>query len=159
VERVTSDCSVQKLLDRAEIAEVIHAYCLHFDRAEVEKVVALFAEDAAVDYGPALPVLQGAGEIEAQIARGLAELFAATSHHVSNIMIAFDGPERAKSICHLYAWHRYRDRAGTSELWGQYHHEFRRTPEGWKISRLQLRAAGTRDFHRESMHGIGRRGA
>lgn len=149
--------SLDGLFDRAEIADLIHAYCHHFDRAEAEAVIALFTEDAVIDYGPDVPPMTGPAEFGPMIARGLAELFAATSHHVSNIVVRFDGPDAATSLCHLYAWHRYRGGAGESELWGQYRHGFRRTSAGWKISRLVLCAAGTRNFHRRNMHPIGRR--
>ncbi len=149
--------SLKGLLDKAEITDLIHAYCYHFDRAEADAVVALFAEDAVIDYGPNVPPMKGADAFRPMISRGLAELFAATSHHVSNIAIRFDGPNAAKSICYLYAWHRYQDEGRESELWGQYHHDFTRTGAGWQISRLVLRAAGMKNFHRENMHPIGRR--
>jgi ketosteroid isomerase-like protein len=151
--------SLAGLLDKAEIADVIHAYCSHFDRAEADEVVALFAPDAKVDYGPEVPPLNGLQEIGAMVSKGLATFFAATSHHVSNIVIHFDGPDAARSICYLYAWHRYQDGRPDSELWGQYHHEFRRIDGRWRISGLVLRAAGAKDFHRARMHPIGRRGA
>lgn len=151
------DDNLRALLDKAAIADVIHAYCFHFDRAETDAVIRQFTEDAVVDYGPDVPVMTGVPEIRPMIAKGLADLFAATSHHVSNIVIRLDGPERATSVSYLYAWHRYHDRDEDGELWGQYHHEFRRTGEGWKIARLQLRAAGTDRFHRQKMHPIGRR--
>lgn len=149
--------SLQGLLDKSAIADVIHAYCLHFDRAEAEAVVALFTDDAVVDYGPDVPTMEGRDEFRPMIVKGLADLFAATSHHISNIMIKFDGTDRATSVCYLYAWHRYQDREGDGELWGQYHHEFTRTPDGWKIANLVLRAAGTDGFHRQTMHPTRRR--
>ena len=151
--------SLRGLIDTAEITEVIHAYCFHFDRAEAESVLALFTEDAVVDYGPDVPTMTGIAEITPMITRGLAEFFAATSHHVSNISIRFSTPEDATGICYLYAWHQYRDGRPNSELWGQYHHRFRRTAKGWKISHLVLRAAGADKFHRDRMHPIGRREA
>jgi ketosteroid isomerase-like protein len=151
--------SLERLLDKAEIADVIHAYCYHFDRAEADEVLALFAPDATVDYGPDVPTMTGAEEIGPMISRGLASFFAATSHHVSNVTIRFTGPDAAQSVSYLYAWHRYQDGRPNSELWGQYHHEFRRTSEGWRISRLVLRAAGSNNFHRDSMHPIGRKDA
>ena len=73
----------------------------------------------------------------------------------TQVVSSGDGPDAATSLCYLYAWHRYRA-GGESELWGQYHHGFRRMPEGWRITRLELRAAGTRNFHRDNMHPIGR---
>ncbi len=151
--------SLNGLLDKAAITDVIHAYCYHFDRAEADKVLALFTPDAVVDYGPDVPTMTGLGEITPMIENGLAHFFAATSHHVSNITIQFDGPDKATGICYVYAWHRYQNGQPNSELWGQYHHEFVRATDGWKIARLYLCAAGTDQFHRDTMHPIGRRGA
>ena len=151
--------SLDGVLDKIEITEVINAYCLHFDRAEADAVIAQFTEDATVDYGPDVSPMVGVSEFGPMIKGGLAGLFAATSHHVSNISIQFQGQDSAASICYLYAWHRYLETNEESELWGQYHHEFRRTPDGWKISRLVLRAAGMKNFHRENMHPIGRKSA
>jgi ketosteroid isomerase-like protein len=150
--------TLEGLLDKAEIADVIHAYCFHFDRAEAEEVLALFTPDATVDYGPDVETMTGVEALRAMVTRGLAEFFAATSHHVSNIVIRFDGPDRAQSVSYLYAWHRYVDGRPDSELWGQYHHDFRREAGRWRIARLRLCAAGAKDFHRERMHPIGRRG-
>jgi ketosteroid isomerase-like protein len=149
--------SLECLVDKDLIRDVIHAYCLHFDRAEVEEVLALFTPDAVVDYGPDVPTMTGRDALAAMVRRGLEEFFAATSHHVSNVMIDFDGPDAARSLSYLYAWHSYRDGRPESELWGQYRHEFRRMPDGWRISRLVLSAAGARNFHRDRMHPIGRR--
>lgn len=155
--RMDQTVCLEGLLDKAAIAEIIHAYCYHFDRAEAEDVLNLFTGDAVVDYGPDVPTMTGIEEIGPMVARGLADFFAATSHHISNITIRFDGPNAAHSVSYLYAWHRYQDGRPNSELWGQYHHEFRRASEGWKISRLVLCAAGSNDFHRDTMHPIGRR--
>lgn len=145
------------LIDRSEIADLIHAYCYHFDRAEADEVVALFTGDATIDYGPDVPPMSGKAAFAPMIAAGLADRFEATSHHVSNLVIRFEGRDTATSVCYLYAWHRYRDGSGESELWGQYHHRFQRTGEGWRIAALRLCAAGTKDFHRRNMHPIGRR--
>lgn len=152
-----ADTAWREVLDRQAIGELIHAYCWHFDMNEPEALAALFTEDARVDYGPEFPDLLGRAAIGQAVASGLATLFAATSHHVSNIRITFEGPDGAASDCYLYAWHRYRDGRPESELWGRYHHRFRRTPEGWRIAELVLKAAGARDFHRSVMYPIGRR--
>ncbi|MEM9757031.1 MAG: nuclear transport factor 2 family protein [Pseudomonadota bacterium] len=149
--------SLEGLLDKADIADLIHAYCAHFDRGEAEAVVALFTDDAVIDYGPEVPPMTGKATFGPMIAKGLAELFAATSHHASNIVVTFDGPDTARSSCYVYAWHRYAGSDEESELWGQYHHDMRRTAEGWRIARLVLKAAGMRNFHRATMHPIGRR--
>lgn len=147
---------IADLEDRAAIADAIHAYCWHFDRNEPDALADLFADGARVDYGPDVPEIRGRAAIRAAVARGLAEIFAATSHHVSNIRIAREGPDAARSTCLLYAWHRYRSGAPDGELWAQYHHRFLRIDGAWKIAELRLAAAGTKDFHRARMHPIGR---
>lgn len=151
--------SLQGLLDKEAIRDLIHAYCFHFDRAEPDAVLALFAQDALVDYGPDVPVMRGHAELLPMLERGLGEFFAATSHHVSNISISFDDPDRARSNCYLYAWHRYRESGEVGHLWGQYDHVFQREAAGWRIAELRLSAVATDGFHRERMHPIGRRDA
>lgn len=149
---------VQELADRQAIADLIYAYCLHFDNNEPEAVAALFTDDAVVDYGPEASTIIGAGAIATTIAVGLEKTFLATSHHVSNIQITFDGTDVARSVSYLYAWHRYVDGSPDGELWGRYRHSFVRTDAGWRISGLLLEAAGMVGFHRTRMHPIGRRG-
>ncbi len=151
------DPAIRELLDRREIEELVLAYCRHFDQNEPELVAALFTDDAVVDYGPEFPNIVGAGSIAETIAVGLEQRFAATSHHVSNIQLTFDGPDRATGVTYLYAWHRYRDGSPDGELWGRYRYRFARTPDGWRIAELVLQAAGSSGFHRSTMHAIGRR--
>jgi ketosteroid isomerase-like protein len=149
---------VQELLDRQAIADLIYAYCDHFDLNEPAAVAALFTEDATVDYGPEAPTITGGrAAIGPAIAIGLSQTFAATSHHVSNVRITFEGPDRARSSSYLYAWHRYVDGSPDGELWGRYLHRFARTAAGWRIAELVLQAVGTLEFHRATMHPIGRR--
>ncbi len=154
---VPRDPAVQQLLDRREIEDLIHAYCFHFDRNEPEAVAALFTADAVVDYGPEAETIVGAAHIGSTIAVGLAKTFAATSHHVSNIRLSFQGADEATGVTYLYAWHRYIDGSPDGELWGRYLHRFVRGDDGWRIAELTLQAAGMVDFHRATMHPIGRR--
>ena len=146
---------LREILDRQAITELIHRYCECFDRNDPEGVAALFTPDAIVDYNPDTENIEGA-DLAATIAIGLRDTFAATSHHVSNVMITFENNATARSLCYVDAWHRYRDGSPDGFLWGRYLHRFVRTPEGWRITALLLQAAGTVDFHRARMHPIGR---
>ncbi len=149
--------AVSELVDRQAITDLIHAYCYHFDRNEPVEVGALFTADATVDYGPEAATIVGGEAVAPTIAVGLERTFAATSHHVSNIQITLEGADHARSVSYLYAWHRYVDGSPDGELWGCYRHRFARTEHGWRIAELVLQAAGTVDFHRATMHPIGRR--
>lgn len=151
------EAALRELADRQAIADLVHAYCFHFDNNEPAAVAALFTDDATVDYGPESATIVGADSIAATIAVGLERTFAATSHHVSNLQITFEGPDDARSVTYVYAWHRYVDGSPDGELWGRYRHRFVRTEAGWRIGELRLEAAGTVDFHRATMHPIGRR--
>jgi len=154
---MSSTDTLREIIDRQAITDLIHAYCFHFDNNEPELVASLFTDDATVDYGPESATIVGSAAIAATIAVGLEQTFAATSHHVSNIQLTFEGPDHARAISYLYAWHRYVDGSPDGELWGRYRHGFTRTAVGWRISRLLLQAAGMVDFHRATMHPVGRR--
>ncbi|MFK7829907.1 MAG: nuclear transport factor 2 family protein [Congregibacter sp.] len=149
------EAAVRDLVDRQSISELIYAYCECFDRNDPEGVAELFTPDAVIDYNPDTANIVGA-ELADTIAVGLRDLFSATSHHVSNVMITMEGPDTARSLCYIDAWHRYHSGAPDGFLWGRYKNRFIRTDAGWRISHLLLQGAGTSDFHRERMHGIGR---
>jgi len=67
------------------------------------------------------------------------------------------GEAAADMTAYLYAWHRYRHGGPDGYLWGQYECRVRRTADGWRISRMMLRAAEVKNFHRERMHPLERR--
>lgn len=142
--------------DHRAVCGLLHAYAFHFDRNEPELVAAQFTADAVIDYGPEVEPIRGHEAIAPRIAVGLREVFAATSHHISNEVVRSTGPDAADLVAYVHAWHRYRDGAPDGWLWGQYHCRARRTAEGWRLSTLRLHAAGTLDFHRATMHPIGR---
>jgi ketosteroid isomerase-like protein len=150
-----SENTLRELVDRQQITELIHAYCERFDRADADAVAALFTPDAVIDYNPDTDNIRGEN-MAATIAVGLRNTFAASSHHVSNISIEFEGADAARSLCYIYAWHRYRDGSPDGHLWGRYRMRYARGAEGWLITELLLQGAGTVDFHRERMHPIGR---
>ena len=143
--------------DRTAIADLLFAYAWHFDRNEPEELAELFSDDTVIDHDPETPNIVGRRNIVGAISGGLAEIFAATSHHISNVRIHPDGDGGAATTAYVYAWHRYQSGGPDGYLWGQYHCRVRRTASGWRISELVLRLAGMQDFHRATMHPIGRR--
>lgn len=142
--------------DRWEVAQLFNSYAYHFDRNEPDAVAALFTDDAVIDYGPEVAPIRGRDEIASRIAPGLNEIFAASSHHISNTTVTFDGADAATGMAYVYAWVRYRNGSPDANMWGQYHCRFRRTAEGWRIAELVLKVAGVTNFHRSAVHPIGR---
>ena len=143
--------------DRSAIVDLLYGYAWHFDRNEPESVAELFTEDAVIDYGPEFPDIVGRESIVPSIQPGLSNLFSSSSHHITNVMVRSDGPDSARGAAYIYAWHTYHSGGEAGEMWGQYHCRFRRTTEGWKIARLVLKVVGMKNFHRSTMHPIGRR--
>ena len=143
--------------DRAAIADLLYGYAWHLDRNEPDELGGLFCEDASLDYGPEFPTIVGRRQIVEAVARGQQEIFTACSHHISNVRISPDGPDRAMCTSYVYSWTSYRSGAPDGDMWGQYHCRFRRGADGWRIAEMVLRVAGMKNFHRGSMHPIGRR--
>ena len=97
----------------------------------------LFTEDCVVVYGPE-ERMQSRGA--ASLASSLRRLwrFTRTSHHLSNVVIDFDGPDAARGCSYVLAWHQQPDGSART-LYAQYHDRFVRTPTGWRIAeRRQL---------------------
>src|SRR5438270_270065 len=44
--------TVQRLQDRVDITELLHAYCRHADRLDIDNMTSLFTEDCVVAYVP-----------------------------------------------------------------------------------------------------------
>lgn len=143
--------------DRWELAQLFNSYAYHFDRNEPEAVAALFTADTLIDYGPEVAPIRGRDAIVPRIAPGLNEIFDASSHHISNITVTFEGEDIATGMAYVYAWVRYKESSPDANMWGQYHCRFERTSEGWRIAELVLRVAGVTNFHRSAVHPIGRK--
>jgi ketosteroid isomerase-like protein len=121
---------------RVAIANLLSDYCWYVDRLEVDAVLDLFAADAVFDLGQ--------GRVHAGRS-GLRELYrrldvyAATSHHITNPRIDVQG-DRARARSGIYA-HHVRHDGTTMTLWGVYLDELVSVDGTWLIERRALRAS------------------
>jgi len=136
---------MEKCEDRVAIEDLVKKYCLYFDTNQPEKIIELFTEDVLIDYGPEVPPLKSKAAALAMFTGGLDNLFAQTSHHLSNFILDFDSSESAHSTSYVYAWHRYHHKSEIGYQLGV-----------WKISELKLFAVHIENFHREKMHPVAR---
>jgi hypothetical protein len=141
--------AVQRLVDEADIKRVLFDYAHHLDHNDTASLTALFTEDCHIAYGPD----HGAGGIEAYRDTldhekfGVGAFFAGTSHHVSNVVIEFQGDDEANVRSQLYAWHKYNRERPDGVVMGQYHDIVVRTADGWRIKRRELKHVGTESYH------------
>lgn len=139
--------TVRRLADKDEIVDLVHRYSYLVDHRMHDELAELFTEDCVVDYGPGVgPVVNGRVAFRRLLGPSgpLAEGrqgFVVTSHHNANVLIEFDGDDRALVRTSIYAWHRTPDEQ-TPQMWGYYHDVAVRTAGGWRLAERQLRVAG-----------------
>ena len=141
---------IQRLEDRAEISHLVHEYCRVYDEGDHDAMADLFAEDALIDYGPALGgETRGRENIRTWL-RGIYG-FHRTSHHLSNAQVWFDDddPDRARGVCYVLAWHEWPDDRPNAVLYGRYEDEYTRTSEGWRLAVRREIQHGQEDFELE----------
>jgi hypothetical protein len=147
----TRERTLQRLVDKDEIVDLVHRYSYYVDHRMHDDVAALFTEDCVVDYGPGIaPPLRGRQAVRGMFGgnREPTEArpgFAATSHQNANVLVTFDGDDRALVHTSLYAWHRTTQDA-TPRVWGYYDDVAVRTPDGWRLAERRLRVAGHQDW-------------
>ncbi len=124
----------QELSDRLEINELLSRYARAGDRKDWDLYRQVFTADAAIDYTSAGGI---DGDTETQVA-WLAEAlgqFPATQHMVANVIIEFTDDDRATVEAMFHNPMVMPDKSA----WvtgGWYHHEVRRTAEGWRSVKL-----------------------
>lgn len=131
----TDASRIQRLEDRAALAELVFEYARLLDEGEPDAMAELFTEDAQIDYGPALGGAMTGRDAIRRFLQGI-HGFARTSHHVSNHQLRFhdQDADRVDGRCYVLAWHEWPDDRPNAVLYGRYEDRYRRTPEGWRIA-------------------------
>lgn len=122
--------------DRQAITDVLVEYCCALDVMDLPALAALFTDDCVVEYGPG-EFLQSHGS--AALAKSLERMWrwSRTSHHLSNVLIRFDGSDAALSRSYVHAWHERPD-GSTATIFGQYHDRFVRREQLWRIAERRM---------------------
>lgn len=137
------------LQEKDEIIGLLQEYCRLADANDCARLAECFTEDCVADYGPGMGPVRRGREARREDAEGALSLFSATSHHLSNFVVDFDGDDAAVTSCKLYAWHRPVAGGPDWELWAEYHDRVVRTAEGWKIAERRFVVCGERNFPAE----------
>lgn len=105
---------IQELLDKQAIAELTYLYASAIDRGDFELLATLFTSDAMLHYGvyeaPASALIaSGRG--------GRSAPYLMTHHQMGNLLVQFDGDDRATAVSYLHAVHRaQRDGGAIDEM-------------------------------------------
>jgi hypothetical protein len=136
---MTDAHTMQSLIDRQAITDLIHRYCRSVDRLDIPLGHSIWHEDGVADYGAA--VYQGPG-------KGLIDYICAQhrntlhhSHQVSNILIHLDG-DRAGSESYVSASLRVMSGKQIRQIsaWGRYIDSWSRREGHWGLDkRISIR--------------------
>jgi ketosteroid isomerase-like protein len=141
---VTPESELRALADRQAIGDLLARFCERIDEYDIDAVVALFAPDCVVDYGPGRGGEQkGREALRARLRRGQGQ-FRRTHHQLGQVRVELEG-DQAAAVTYVTAWDELW--AGTRETARlQYRDRFRRTPGGWLISERRTLATGIEGF-------------
>ncbi|WP_210490907.1 nuclear transport factor 2 family protein [Microvirga antarctica] len=126
------DTKIREIEDRILIGEVLSGYCRMLDTMDLNQVGNLFTLDCVVEFGPD-------ERLNARSAQALASNLSRlwrwrrTSHHLSNVEVAFRSDSEACASSYVIAWHERPD-GTTATLYGTYRDTLVRTVDGWRIS-------------------------
>jgi SnoaL-like domain len=143
----------ERLADRARIASVMATYTRCADLNQPDEQSATFAVDGRVSYHPGVWI-EGRASIAAALRVSLAR-FQRTSHHVGNLEIEFDDPDRATAQSTVIAWHRRNDGMEWT-LFGRYVDRWVCQDGAWLIAERVLRAAGATGRDETELPSLGR---
>lgn len=137
------DTDVRRLLDRAEIADLLTRYTRAVDTGELDGFDTVFTDDATIDYTASGGSEGPVAEVRRWLGEEAIPLFAQTQHLVGQVGIEWTGADAAHVSA--YFWNPIRIQLPDSpdpvepfdlEIGGVYEHDLVRTPAGWRSRRL-----------------------
>ena|SRR5947209_19447749 len=133
---VSPDRALAAIQDRIEITDVLYRYASTIDSFDVDGLRETLNDEIVAQYGNAEPLV-GADAVAGWIAEMIAPVV--WQHHLLSIYhVDVDGDE-ARALVYHTSHQQFEDDPDSAKLLvGRYHNELRRTPAGWKISKLEL---------------------
>jgi hypothetical protein len=133
---------LERLCDRAEIADVQLRYATGVDSRDWELFRSCFVDEIEGDYSSVFgtpPARLSADEFVAMIAPVMSAL-TATQHMITNLAVTFEDSDHATVVAYVRAIHYNAAADGGTEqtVYGYYTNTFVRTLEGWRISKVKL---------------------
>jgi hypothetical protein len=129
--------SLQEMSDRFEIQDLLVGYCYAVDDGDYDALDAFFTADAEIDYSEMVGVKGSLTEIKAFLRASLGAV-PVVQHAVLTTQYKIDGDTaETRTVCHNPMVVPGDDGEPQTIFFGLWYlHDFRRTLEGWRISRL-----------------------
>lgn len=141
-----------QLSDHQDIRDVLHAYCRAVDDNRPDDVVALFTPECTYDYGGDLGTFSTRDYAYKFFRSGTDKIYKRSAHYLSNVEIAFTGPDSAESISYVNAWHEFHEDIDNAWFFGRYIDQLLRTDAGWRIGARRVDTMGHENWPRPVAH-------
>jgi hypothetical protein len=126
--------NLQEISDRMEIQALLVEYCYALDDRDWDAFDRIFTPDAVIDYSEIASFRGNLAETKVFLAQAM-EGIAASQHMVSTSQIRIDGDNAwGRTACVYPLLIKKTGKLSTYGLW--YRDEYRRTADGWRISKL-----------------------
>ena len=135
-----------QLVHRQAIEDRLIDYCLHLDAMDLDALVQNFTEDCQVTYGPD-PRLEAHGREALKTSLARMWRWRRTAHHLSNLRVWFNGPDRASAESAVWAWHEAQD-GSQAEIYGIYRDSLIHSEDGWLIHQRNMSMRGASETFR-----------
>lgn len=127
--------TIEDLIARAEVTDVMHAYATGIDRRDWQLFQSIFTDEVDLDFSSwgSEPGRRSAKDWAAGVCQSLSG-FTATQHVMSNHVVTLNGDE-AVCVTYMQALHYLLidGKQNMQSLGGYYTNRLRRTATGWKI--------------------------
>ena len=135
---MTDSTLIHDLTDRREIADLVSRLGLWLDEGRFDEAPSILTDDVTVNTpgGQA----EGIERVIAQARRN--HQYDGLQHVISNVLIDLDG-DRATARANLVV--TFADDAISSQQGERYRFEALRTPDGWRLSRVEVEPVWRRD--------------
>lgn len=122
--------------DNSEITALLYRYARAVDSKDWELYRSVFTDDATIDYSSAGQAVGTRDEIVDWFAANFG-VIPWSMHYITNIEVLKQDAETATVRAMFYNPMQLPGMAAQSSCGGYYHHELRRTPDGWRSSSLR----------------------
>lgn len=132
--------------DHRQIGNVLVDYCRALDRMDLDALADLFTDDCQVEFGPDAR-LRASGRNALRQSMARMWRWRRTAHHLSNVRVWSDRPDRAQAESYVYAWHEAQN-GDIAEVFGIYRDVLVRVGNDWQIARRNMAMNGAQGAFR-----------
>ena len=128
---------IDRIESRTAMHELVSNYCLGFDKRDWDRFLGIWWEDCVWEIGPPFGNFKGHAGITQAVKEILWPAWLASTHFTTNLVVTFDGPDRASGICDVDCIGTTADGVAQTVA-ATYRDQFERRGGVWKIARRNV---------------------